>query len=56
MHGFVLSSLKVTAIPGLGTDPEYTRHEDKLHWLRDANMLPNKIPPADVYVFPYQSQ
>ena len=27
-----------------------------MHWLRDANMLPKKIPHAKISVFQYQSQ
>ncbi|CAN9440295.1 unnamed protein product [Alternaria alternata] len=48
--------LEIIAIPGLGADPEYTWKKNKVHWLRDANMLPKKIPHAKISVFQYQSQ
>ena len=52
----MLRSYRIIAIPGLGADPEYTWKKDKVHWLRDANMLPKKIPHAKISVFQYQSQ
>ncbi|KAL1794340.1 hypothetical protein ACET3X_007761 [Alternaria dauci] len=48
--------VEIIAIPGLGADPEYTWKKGKVHWLRDANMLPKKIPNAKISVFQYQSQ
>ncbi|USP75075.1 hypothetical protein yc1106_02349 [Curvularia clavata] len=50
------TKVEIIAIPGLGADPEYTWKKDKVHWLRDANMLPKKIPHAKISVFQYQSQ
>lgn len=51
-----LTCNRIIAIPGLGADPEYTWKKEKVHWLRDANMLPKKIPHAKISVFQYQSQ
>jgi len=51
-----LITSRIIAIPGLGADPEYTWKKSKVHWLRDANMLPKKIPHAKISVFQYQSQ
>ena len=51
-----LITSRIIAIPGLGADPEYTWKKNKVHWLRDANMLPKKIPHAKISVFQYQSQ
>ncbi|KAI4614052.1 hypothetical protein J4E80_006742 [Alternaria sp. BMP 0032] len=50
------AKIEIIAIPGLGADPEYTWKKSKVHWLRDANMLPKKIPHAKISVFQYQSQ
>ncbi|KAH7378338.1 hypothetical protein BKA66DRAFT_149684, partial [Pyrenochaeta sp. MPI-SDFR-AT-0127] len=52
------SSIKVDiiAIPGLGANPEWTWKHEKVHWLRDPNMLGRKIPNCRISVFQYQSQ
>jgi hypothetical protein len=46
----------IVAIPGLGANPEWTWVRDKVHWLRDSNMLARKVPNARISVFQFQSQ
>ncbi|KAF2492921.1 hypothetical protein BU16DRAFT_93807 [Lophium mytilinum] len=47
----------IVAIPGLGANPEWTwKYGKTVHWLRDSNMLPKKIPNARISVLHYESQ
>ncbi|ORY18174.1 hypothetical protein BCR34DRAFT_554346 [Clohesyomyces aquaticus] len=49
-------AFEIIAIPGLGANPEWTWKKDKVHWLKDGNMLARKVPNARISVFQYQSQ
>lgn len=47
----------IIAVPGLGANPVWTwKSKNKVDWLRDSNMLPQRIPNARIMVFEYQSQ
>lgn len=46
----------IVAIPGLGANPEWTWVREKVHWLRDSNMLASRVPNSRISVFQYQSQ
>ena len=47
----------IVAVPGLGANPEFTwKSKNKVDWLRDSNMLPEKLTNARIMVFEYESQ
>ncbi|KAF2732598.1 hypothetical protein EJ04DRAFT_306080 [Polyplosphaeria fusca] len=49
-------AVDIVAIPGLGANPEWTWVKEKVHWLRDSNMLARKVQNPRISVFQYQSQ
>jgi hypothetical protein len=44
---------RIVAIPGIGTDEEWSWKLNRVNWLRDTNMLAQKIPDARISIFNY---
>lgn len=44
---------RIVAIPGIGTDEEWSWKLSRVNWLRDTNMLAQKVPDARISVFNY---
>ncbi|KAH4059332.1 hypothetical protein HBI25_106250 [Parastagonospora nodorum] len=47
------SKYEIVAIPGIGTDEEWSWKLNRVNWLRDTNMLAQKIPDARISIFNY---
>lgn len=48
----------IVAVPGLGANPEYSfRHSgEKVDWLKDKNMLHDRVKKTNIWIFGYDSQ
>jgi hypothetical protein len=44
---------RIIAVPGIGTDEEWSWKFGKVNWLRDTGMLAQKIPEARISIFNY---
>ncbi|KAL1962274.1 hypothetical protein VTN77DRAFT_9864 [Rasamsonia byssochlamydoides] len=49
-------SLDIVAVHGIGADPYFTWVTNQVHWLENAEMLPQRFPDARIMSFGYESQ
>lgn len=50
-------TVDIIAVPGLGANPVWTwKGKNRVDWLRDSHMLPQRISNARIMVFEYESQ